>query len=44
MEVEMESENEVVSLPPDIEIIREVTYQKEYKNFALAKSVPQEII
>lgn len=44
MEVEMRGEDEVVSLPPDIEIIREVTYQKEYKNFALAKSVPQELI
>ena len=44
MEVELEREDQAVSFPPDIEIIREVTGDKAYKNFALAAKVPEEIL
>ena len=30
--------------PPDIDIVREVTGDKAYKNVALAKRVPEEIV
>lgn len=41
-EVELESENETFSLPDFIEVIREVTSEKEYRNHALSKKIPQE--
>ena len=44
MEVELGDEGETVCFPPDIEIIKEVTSEPSYKNFALARSVPKEII
>ena len=39
-EVEMESENEEVKLPEFIKVIRDVTSEKAYKNYALAKEIP----
>lgn len=44
MEVELESEGQEVSFPSDIEIVREVTGERAYKNFALAAKVPEEIL
>lgn len=44
MEVELTDETQAVLLPADIEIVREVTADKAYKNFALAKAVPEELI
>ncbi len=44
MEVELEQEGQSVQLPPDIEVIRDVTAEKQYKNFALARQVPEEEI
>ena len=41
-EVELESEDEEFSLPPFLEVIREVTSEKEYRNHALSKKIPQE--
>ena len=39
-EVELESENEEFSLPSFIKVIREVTFDKRYRNSALAKEIP----
>lgn len=39
-EVEMESESEEVKLPEFIKVIRDVTSEKAYKNYALAKEIP----
>ncbi len=44
LEVELKSEGEDVRFPPDIKIIKEVSFEREYKNYALAKSVPAELI
>ena len=44
LEVELQSEKEEICFPPDIKIIKEVSLEKEYKNFALAKKVPAELI
>lgn len=44
MEVELADEMQAVSFPPDIEIIKEVTEDRTYKNAALAQRVPQEIL
>lgn len=43
MEVELEAEDQAFCVPPDIEIIKEVTADKAYKNVSLAKAVPEEI-
>ena len=40
-EVEMEDENEEVVLPDFINVIRDVTAEKAYKNYAIAKEIPQ---
>lgn len=40
-EVEMESEDEEVRLPACLKIIRDVTAEKAYKNYSIAKSHPQ---
>ncbi len=40
-EVEMEDENEEVSLPEFLKVIREVTSEKAYKNASLAKRIPE---
>ena len=39
-EVEMEDENEEVVLPDFINVIRDVTAEKAYKNYAIAKEIP----
>lgn len=40
-EVEMEEENETVELPDFIKVIRDVTAEKAYKNYSIAKSHTQ---
>ena len=42
LEVEISMENESVSLPPWVEVLRDVTGEKAYKNVALAGRVPDE--
>lgn len=42
MEVELESEDESFTVPENIEIIREVTSDRRYKNASLAHSIPKE--
>ena len=37
MEVELRSEDEAAPLPPEIEVVREVSGEKEYSNSSLAK-------
>ena len=37
LEVELNNENQSIQLPPEIEIIKEVTYDDNYKNSSLAK-------
>ena len=44
MEIELSGEEQEFSIPMDIEVICEVTEDKSYKNFALAKRVPEELI
>ena len=40
MEIELTDENEAVKMPPEIEIIKEVTQDRRYTNAALAKAIP----
>ena len=40
MEIELTDEAEAVALPPEIEIIKEVTRDRRYTNAALAKAIP----
>ena len=40
MEVELTDEMEPVTLPPEIEIIKEVTQDRRYTNAALAREIP----
>ena len=40
MEIELADEAETVKLPPEIEIIKEVTRDRRYTNAALAKEIP----
>ena len=40
MEIELADETEPVTLPPEIEIIKEVTQDRRYTNAALAKAIP----
>ena len=42
MELELQSEEQTIMLPPDINVIRDVTAEKEYTNAAIAKSIPFE--
>lgn len=44
LEIELEREEEEFSIPPILEVIKEVTHQKEYRNFALSKEIPTEEI
>lgn len=44
MEIELESEEERVTLPEEIDVIREITQDKRYTNRAIAKEIPQEEI
>ncbi len=41
-EVEMENEDEAVTLPEFIKVIREVTAEKAYKNYSIAKEIPDD--
>ncbi len=40
MEIELSFDDEEFCIPPEIEIIREVTSDKRYKNACLAKEIP----
>lgn len=42
MEIELADEAEAVALPPEIEIIKEVTRDRRYTNAALARLVPED--
>lgn len=42
MEVELQEEKEAFALPPFIRILREVTTDPQYSNYALAREIPQE--
>ena len=42
MELELEGEDAPVYLPPDIELVREVTGDRRYTNASLAKDIPFE--
>ncbi len=44
MEVELSSEEETFTVPAGIEIIKEVSDDKRYKNAALAKEIPNDMI
>lgn len=44
LEIELESENEEFSLPDFIKVIKEVTFEGQYKNYALSKNIPEEEI
>ena len=44
LEVELENEDELFSLPPFINVIKEVTEDKRYRNSALAKEIPYDEI
>ena len=44
LEIELEREDEAVRLPDYVRLIREVTGDARYKNFALAHSVPMDAI
>ena len=37
MEIELHTENQEIKFPPEIKVIKEVTNDKEYKNYSLAK-------
>ena len=42
MELEVGKESDTVTLPPDIDVIREVTGERRFTNAALSRSVPDE--
>ena len=42
MEVELQDEKEAFKLPPFIRILREVTTDQQYSNYALARDIPPE--
>lgn len=42
LEVELESERDTFELPDFVEVIREVTSDKAYRNYALSKKIPKE--
>lgn len=44
LEVELENENDEFFLPPFIEVIKEITDDKSYRNFSLSKKIPKEEI
>ena len=44
LEIELESENDTFQIPPFIEVIKEVTFDKRYRNSELAKEIPNEKI
>ena len=42
LEIELEREDEPFTLPPFVEVIREVTHDKAYRNYALTLMIPKE--
>lgn len=44
MEIELESENQGIFFPPEIQIVRELTADRRYTNAAIAKCIPWEDI
>lgn len=44
LEVELESEEEEIPLPAEVEIIKEVSADKRYKNTELARNIPYDEI
>ncbi len=44
LEVELQNENEEFEIPSFIEVIKEVTQDKAYRNYALSKKIPKEEI
>lgn len=44
LEIELESEDDNFEIPPFIEVIKEVTFDKRYRNSALAKEIPNDEI
>ena len=42
MEIELREENEKINIPQFIEIIKEVTDDRKYKNYEMAKEMPKE--
>lgn len=43
MEIELTSENDKIEIPDFIKVVREVTEEKVFSNFALAQSVPSDL-
>ena len=44
MEIELSSEDEKINTPKFIKIIKEVTDDNSYKNYQMAKEIPQELV
>ncbi len=44
LEVELKDENEAFELPLFVEVLREITSEKAYRNYALSKNIPAEEI
>ena len=44
MEIELESEDEVPSLPDFIRVVKEVTADRRFSNHSMSKSFPEELI
>lgn len=42
MEIELREENEKINIPPFIKIIKEVTDDRKYKNYEMAKEMPKD--
>ena len=39
MEIELIDENETIDMPKEITVIREVTFESEYKNYNIARNL-----
>lgn len=44
LEVELSGEDEALTLPPWLDVVRELTGEAAYKNYALAREVPMEAL
>lgn len=44
MELELQSEDQQILLPPDITVVRDVTAEKAYTNASIARAVPNETL
>ena len=44
LEIELNSENEIIKFPDFINIIKEVTNDDNYKNYQMAKEMPKELV